>query len=401
MLKLLLCSDLHIGRTPARLPPAWRPAARTAAVWDALVQSACRENVHAVILGGDVVDAENGFWEALGPLESGVQTLANAGIRTIAVAGNHDATVLPRLAALLPAEHFTLLGRQGTWEDLLLHENHTPVLRLRGWSFPRTHFPDDPLDTFPPLPADGIPTLGIVHGDLGAGASHYAPLSLSRLQQQPLAGWLLGHLHNPTPRTGTPWVLMPGTPQPLDPSETGAHHAWLTQLEDGSLTQPVPIWSAPLRYHPLEIRLTPDMPPGEDLLRQHILDALQDLNASQTVLRISLTGETPDPALIDTLIENLRDWSPGGHAIIERIRNHTHPPIDPEACEQLGGIHAMLARLCTDAPPQALHAHLRQITAEIQRQREFDGKQLPPATPPDPRHLAETLLHRLLREAAP
>ena len=399
-MKLLLCSDLHLGRTPARLPEPWRRPARTIRAWEALVECAIREKVNAVILGGDLVDAENGFWEALAPLETGARTLGDAGIRVIAVAGNHDAVVLPRLAAFLPSDVFTLLGARGQWEALVLKENDAPALRLYGWSFPRPHWDGDPLDDFSPAPPDGLPALGIVHGDLGASSSRHAPLSLARLQAQPVTAWLLGHLHAPRLHEGSPWVLMPGSPQPLDPSETGAHHAWITELQNGALTPPRPAATASLRYETLEIPLRADIPPGEDTIRKAILRQLEGFDCDRTVLRLRFTGETSDPAFLAACIRHLTEWEPGGNTIIEKIENRTRPPFDPAACRQLGGLHALLADLIEQGPPDGLRQRLGDLHARILRQGEFDGKGLAPLPLPDPRPHAERLLAEIL-EGAP
>ncbi|MCC5846962.1 MAG: DNA repair exonuclease [Verrucomicrobia bacterium] len=395
-MKLLLCSDLHLGRTPARLPEPWRRQARTVHAWDAIIEAALREKVNAVILGGDIVDADNGFWEALDPLETGVSKLGEAGIQVIAVAGNHDAVVLPRLSAFLPPDTYTLLGAQGLWEELVLSENGAPALRLHGWSFPRTHWDGDPLEDFQSAAHDGLPALGIVHGDLGASASRYAPLSLARLQAQPVTAWLLGHIHAPRLHGGNPWVLMPGSPQPLDPSETEAHHAWITELENGALTTPRPIAPATLRYATLQIPLNADTPPGEDVIRETVMRHLEGFNCDRAVLRLRFTGEVRDPTLLQACIQHLTDWEPGGNAVIEKIENQTRPPFDPAACRQLGGIHALLADLIEKDTPEALRQRLQDLHARILRQSEFDGKGLDTPPLPDPRPHAERLLAEIL-----
>ena len=66
-----------------------------------MVELAISEGVHAVLLAGDVIDQSNRIFESQGPLKRGVEQLAQAGVVTIAVAGNHDAKVLPQLATLL------------------------------------------------------------------------------------------------------------------------------------------------------------------------------------------------------------------------------------------------------------------------------------------------------------
>mgnify|MGYP002763171153 FL=1 len=65
-----------------------------------------QQHVDAVALTGDVVDNENATYESLGPLQKGLSRLGEAGIDTIAVAGNHDYDALPRLDQMVEASRF-------------------------------------------------------------------------------------------------------------------------------------------------------------------------------------------------------------------------------------------------------------------------------------------------------
>ena len=114
-MKILAVGDMHLGRTPSRLPPEMRaPELGPAEAWRRAVAAALNRDVRAVLLAGDVVDREDDFFEAYRELENGVRTLADAGIDVIGVAGNHDVKVLPRLARHIP--QFRLLGEGGRWE---------------------------------------------------------------------------------------------------------------------------------------------------------------------------------------------------------------------------------------------------------------------------------------------
>ena len=110
--KILSTADLHIGRTPTRVPDAVRTQSSCARMWSAVVELAIREEVDLVTLSGDVVDHANRFFEATGPLETGIAQLAAAGIDTYAVAGNHDYDVLPRIVDAVGTDRFHLLGNR-------------------------------------------------------------------------------------------------------------------------------------------------------------------------------------------------------------------------------------------------------------------------------------------------
>src|SRR5688572_2314136 len=92
---ILFVGDVHLGRRPARVPSLaaaglgiddLSPRAALAAV----VREARERDVDAVVFLGDVVDGEDNYLEAYGPLARGVRELVEAGVAVLAVAGNHD-----------------------------------------------------------------------------------------------------------------------------------------------------------------------------------------------------------------------------------------------------------------------------------------------------------------------
>ncbi|RMF20195.1 MAG: DNA repair exonuclease, partial [Deltaproteobacteria bacterium] len=117
--KLLCIGDIHLGRRPGRLPSDLFAEEGAAlgplAAWRRAVDEAIDRRVDAVLLAGDVVEQEDDFYEAFAPLEEGVRRLQDAGIAVLAVAGNHDVAVLPRLARVI--DSFRLLGAGGRWEE--------------------------------------------------------------------------------------------------------------------------------------------------------------------------------------------------------------------------------------------------------------------------------------------
>lgn len=302
MITLLCTGDLHIGRRPTRLHSTETAGnCSCAAMWDSIAETAIRRQVDAVVLTGDVVDRENRFFEAIGPLERGLNKLARAGIETFAVSGNHDFDVLPRLADTLDAEKFHLLGRDGTWETAELQSNGQPRVNFLGWSFPQEHVRTDPVDDLPALRSSDVPTFALVHGDLDVPQSPYAPLASQKLKSHPIAAWLLGHVHVPQlveDATGAA-ILYPGSPQAMDPGETGVHGPWLIEIEAGARPRFSQLPLSRVCYDVVEIDLTDVKEKSEfqrqyiEALRKRLSELTENASSLEFVLwRVRLTGRT-------------------------------------------------------------------------------------------------------------
>lgn len=382
-MKIILTGDLHLGRTSTRLPVSLRERGRSIQAWEHLVDAVISEKADLLLLSGDVMDSRNCLWESMGPLQTGIARLQSAGIRTLAVSGNHDASSLSDLATQLPAEAFTLLGADGNWQRETIIQNGHPVLHVDGWSFPSSLVQTDPSRSYPSPPAaDGLPVLAMVHGDLGTPVSRYAPLNLGHLQSLPVSAWLLGHIHKPAFYPGTPWVLMPGSPHPLDPGEPGAHQAWLCELKNGQLGKPIPFYPAKLRYEEVECRFRPEDPVSIDWILAQLQQALDRIDRPElTLLRIRLTGTCADTRALKSQLEHIEDWSPPGIRV-EKVIWQVHPAFNFEDLTLAGPVPSLLVE-ALQQPPTDLQDRMRQLCEAIQHQNEFAAKGLETLHPDD------------------
>jgi len=293
------------------------------------VTTARDRGVQAVVLAGDVVDSANDRFEAFGALHDGVRDLLEAGIRVLAVAGNHDGVVLPRLADLVPG--FTLLGRGGRWEMAEV-EGQGGVVHVVGWSFPAERFPADPAAAgLPPRGVGGV-TVGLLHGDLDRTGGHHAPTASAHLRAAGYDAWLLGHVHTPTldGATCAPGYL--GSLVGLDPTETGPRGAWLLEASaTGVQLAHLPL--APLRWEQIDVDITGVEDVAQEL-PERVLAAVRDRigapdadwgDALAIGVRVCLSGRTRDLA---TLARHARaetilgqTWAVAGRAVfIDDVR---------------------------------------------------------------------------------
>ena len=308
-LRILAIGDLHLGRIPGRLPPSLHSdAARLgpAGAWQRAVDLAIEESVTAVILAGDVTESHEDYFEALPILQTGAERLTAAGIQLVGIAGNHDGRLLPTLSQRVPG--FKLLGEGGRWQSLTL-EAGAEALTLWGWSFPDQHFSADPTRDFPGR-STTHPTLGLLHCHLDQVASPYAPVAAGRLRDINLDGWLLGHVHQPTPLTLPKPLGYLGSATGLHVGEAGPRGAWLLSVKDGRLSdlQHQPL--APLRWEHLDV----DVSGVTDnvAVRDRFMERLERLSEAllrgphgprAVGLRVRLSGESDLPSTAFSLGE--------------------------------------------------------------------------------------------------
>ncbi|WP_320127508.1 DNA repair exonuclease [uncultured Sphaerochaeta sp.] len=219
-MRIIACSDIHIGRIPA---VQGRQNLNGHVGWDAIVEKAIALEVDALVLSGDIVEKDNAWFEAYGPLVKGLENLKKAGIEVFAVAGNHDANIFPRLAKEEKQVH--LLGLKGTWD----HIDYNGV-RFIGWSFPQSVYAANPLDSFDPsLSAFAGPCLGLLHCDVdGPLAGKYASVPSNQFEGTNLPLWVLGHIHAKK-LINNKAAFYCGSPFALDSSETEEHGIWLLE----------------------------------------------------------------------------------------------------------------------------------------------------------------------------
>ena len=340
-MKILAVGDMHLGRTPSRLPPELHAAdLGPAEAWRRSVAVAVDEGVKAVLLAGDVVDRDDDFFEAYRALESGVNTLAEAGIDVIGVAGNHDVKVLPRLVRHIP--QFRLLGEGGRWEPCRIEADRESVT-LWGWSFPQARVLSSPLEGHSLDPTPGI-NLGLLHCDRDAGPdSPYAPTTRLELARAGLDGWLLGHIHKPDALTAASPNGYLGSLTGLDRGESGPRGPWMITVRDGRIAEVEHLPLAPLRWEPLDVDLEGIGEPFQ--ARERLLAAVTDLDARMMAslatapnavgLSVSLIGRTGfGNAALDLLSPEDRNETHTGAAgtryFIESVHLDTRPEIDLE-----------------------------------------------------------------------
>jgi DNA repair exonuclease SbcCD nuclease subunit len=351
-------------------------------MWEAIVARAIAERVDAVLLGGDVVDHDNRFYEATGPLERGIRRLAESGITTYAVAGNHDWDVFPRILKQLDTPLFHLLGKAGQWEETFLERNGERLLRIVGWSFPAMRVSQNPLVNLPRFSERDTPTVGLMHADIDVLNSCYAPLRLLELQASNFAMWVVGHIHKPQywPATTSAAVLCPGSPQALDPGEPGPHGPWLVEFDGMKRVSCRQLTMSRVRYEEQDLDLSEIETEADFEIQIHesLIAALEKLpqgdeSPDLVLLRLTLLGSTSLCGRINSLIRDLDQLERSRGDVRVRIDtcvNLTHPSIDLQQLSRgndpAGALAGVLLALERNEQDEPLLDLVRQATRRMQ-----------------------------------
>lgn len=341
---------MHLGRVPTSLPDALAADARSFGpeiAWQRCVRFAIEQEVEAVLLAGDVVDRERDFFAGYDQLRSGVERLLEAGIRVIAVAGNHDTHVLPRLADAV--DGLELIGRDGRWQVVELSGGS-----VVGWSFPTSRVTRSPLASWTD-PGGKRPRIGLLHCDRDQADSAYAPVSSSELARAEVDAWLLGHVHQPDLARDDRLSGYLGSVSALRASETGVRGPWLIEAGAGGVAARQQAL-APLAYAAVDLdvgRLG-----SADALDAAVLEAgraaVSERLAGDAVpdalgLRLRLVGEHEEAAALQKIAESLIAEPPvfeeaGCHVFVHRLECAFAPPLDLDALARRPDPAGLLAR---------------------------------------------------------
>ena len=413
-MKLLALGDIHLGRRPSRLPEELAGRAADFCPAKALqltVDAAIENGVDAVLFAGDVVESEDDYFEALRELQTNIDRLTRAGIQVIAVAGNHDVNVLPRLADLFKdISGFRLLGRGGQWESHTIKADDATV-HLWGWSFPEKRVTSSPLTgwTFDRNP--GI-NLGLLHCDRDQHTSPYAPVMSREFPATGLDGWLLGHIHKPDDLTPDDLNGYLGCLSGMDPGETGARGPWLVKIAEGRITEVAQWPLAPVRWESLQVDLSDmaDVFELENILITSTTEFDQQFSDAQWTpeiigLRVTYTGRTHLGNEVRNRLSGMERQSlffevNGRHYFVEHQEVQTLPDVSLAHLAERDDLPGLLAqRLLLLDQQEDDHARIEMIRAAQEQIRKSLAQPVWQALDEEPELLDDEHVAVLLRKA--
>ena len=262
----------------------------TLAAFDALVELCLERDVAFLLMAGDVYSRQDRSLRAVFRFHDGLTRLAERGIPTFVVHGNHDP-----LAGRLPGM---------TWPDAVTifpagEVRTVPVRRagldaavtVSGISYGSRREARNLAALFPRPTGEGF-HIALLHTGIEdqPDPPAYAPCTLETMRDAGYDYWALGHIHAGEVLDREPWIVYAGCTQGMHIREAGPKGCFAVTVDAGRvIPEFVPL--SPVCWELLEVSLEPDAP----------LDALEDV----TIGQLEKAKERLAPSC-ETLIVRLR-----------------------------------------------------------------------------------------------
>jgi len=340
-------ADLHIdspfagvGDADNRVATRLREA--TYEAFQNLVDLCINQNADFLVIAGDVYDGADRSVRAQLRFREGLSKLADKGIKSFVVHGNHDPLDGWQSSISWP-EGVHIFGAIPEWKNF--EKNGEVVAAVQGMSYPTREVTDNLATQFTPPESPSLFAIGLLHANVGANSAHpnYAPCSVEDLSESGIDYWALGHVHTrQTLKRSAPVIAYPGNTQGRHPNETGARGALVVNVDLSGASRSEFVALDVVRWERSDIDISnlETIDSLDSAIRQATDNLSVEAEDRDVVCRLTLVGRGPlheqlsaDGAVMDLLDAVRGTWSGGGSpwVWVERIVDSTRPAIDIES----------------------------------------------------------------------
>jgi exonuclease SbcD len=293
------CADLHI-ETPFKGIMEIQPELQellyqsTYQSFNNIIELAIEKQVDCVIIAGDIYDSEDKSLRAQLRFRDGVVRLADSGIQTFVVNGNHD----PLRGWAAKIEWPTSMHRfsgEGV-ECVPLLRRGEIVANIYGISFAKRDVRENLALRFPKADKS-FPAIGLLHANVGGNTEHdpYSPCTVEDLRLADMDYWALGHVHSYSILSKSkPSVVYPGCSQGRNPREIGPKGCCLVTLEpnDAPTIEFVPTDVIRYRSESLDVSSCSSIDDILSLIIERCKGISGELDKRVSIIHLMLTGAT-------------------------------------------------------------------------------------------------------------
>lgn len=340
-------ADLHIdspfagvGDADNRVATRLREA--TYEAFQNLVDLCINQNADFLVIAGDVYDGADRSVRAQLRFREGLSKLADKGIKSFVVHGNHDPLDGWQSSISWP-EGVHIFGAIPEWKNF--EKNGEVVAAVQGMSYPTREVTENLATQFTPPESPSLFAIGLLHANVGANSAHpnYAPCSVEDLSESGIDYWALGHVHTrQTLKRSAPVIAYPGNTQGRHPNETGARGALVVNVDPSGASRSDFVALDVVRWERSDIDISnlETIDSLDSAIRQATDNLSVEAEDRDVVCRLTLVGRGPlheqlsaDGAVMDLLDAVRGTWSGGGSpwVWVERIVDSTRPAIDIES----------------------------------------------------------------------
>ena len=337
-------ADLHldcpfggIRDIPPEVAAALKDATFTA--WDRIVDLSIESGAAFLVVAGDVYNSTDKSLRAQLRFRDGLARLAEAGIPSYIVFGNHDPAGEWSDALDWPDRAHFLSHKSVETRDVV--SNGTQIAGVTGISYPKREVRENLAARY--TRGDrSVFSVALLHCSCGPSGDHepYAVCTLDDLSRQTFDYWALGHIHTRAIlKDSGPAVVYPGNPQGLNPKETGARGCYLVHVDDSGVPHPEFCETDSIRWFRQEIKI-------DGMTReQEVITALRDeveqiraVAGRPALVRFELIGRggvhasLSRASVLNDITGDLRNWEAleGDFVWVESLRASTKPAVDLE-----------------------------------------------------------------------
>jgi DNA repair protein SbcD/Mre11 len=344
--RFLHTGDLHLdspfegvsAAAPTPVVAVLRDA--TTEAWRNVVRTAIEERVDFVVVAGDVFENHSPTLLGQTRFRDGLAELAERGIASFVVHGNHDPLDGRSWAPSLAFPSLTHRFGTSAVESVPALRDGREIARVYGRSFDRSAVTANYAAGYH-READAPFAIGLLHTNVGdrPGHGNYAPCSIDDLRASGMDYWALGHIHKPgVVIAADPLAIYCGIPQGRDPGELGPRGCFLVDVNATGTPSARFVATDTVRWQHVEQAID-GMADDESLqrsLRAALADAGQAAHGRSLIVRLRLTGRGDlhgalrRGGYLDNLLELLNEEmaSAPPFAWVESIRDATRPSID-------------------------------------------------------------------------
>lgn len=323
-IKFIHCADLHIdspfkGISDVNSKLKELLYQSTFNSFNNIIDLAIKNQVHCVIISGDIYDGADKSLLAQLKFRNGLQRLSDEGIPSYIAYGNHDP--LDSWSATLewPENVFQFGGDEVSHHPLVV--DGEVIANIYGISFPTKVVTDNLAMKFERVD-DNIPAIAVLHTNVGGNTGHkpYAPATKDELISRKMDYWALGHLHKfQILNDCNPAIVYPGNSQARNPRERGSKGCCLITLHKNGGCEIEHISTDVVRYESALLDIT-DVATLDDVMnrvKKSCEDISNNMDGRNAIIRLILSGrcsvnsELQKGNNIEELTDQIREYFEG------------------------------------------------------------------------------------------